>query len=101
MVFYGQGKGVGNRCIPQDAITGMGEIGEDAPNEADFDETMSIVEPQDPIQVTANPGALSGLDNATAQLNDLARFPKGEPRGEPVSAAARTKPRPPESRNPS
>jgi hypothetical protein len=78
-----------------DEITGMGEIGDNAPSEANFDQTMSIVEPQDPIQVTANPGALSGLDNATAQLNDLARFPKGEPRGEPVSAAARTKPRPP------
>ena len=45
----------------------MGEIGENAPNEANFDETMSIVEPQESIQVTANSGALSGLDKGLAE----------------------------------
>ena len=44
-----------------------GRIGENAPNEANFDETMSIVEAQESIQVTANSGALSGLDNGAAQ----------------------------------
>jgi len=48
----------------------MGEIGENAPNEADFDEAMRIVEAQEPIQVTANSGALSGLDNGVAQPGD-------------------------------
>jgi hypothetical protein len=77
----------------RDEVSGMGEIGEDAPNEANLDEAMSIVEPQESIHVTANLGALPGLDNAAAQLNDLARFREGEPPGEPVSTAARTEPR--------
>ena len=50
-----------------DEMSGMGEIGENAPSEANFDETMSIVEAQESIQVTANSGALSGLDNGAAQ----------------------------------
>jgi hypothetical protein len=45
----------------------MGEIGENAASEANFDETMSIVEAQALIQVTANYGALPGLDNGVAQ----------------------------------
>jgi len=44
-----------------------GEIGEKAPSEANFDETMSIVEAQGSIQVTANSGALSRLDNGVDQ----------------------------------
>jgi len=44
-----------------------GEIGENAPSEANFGETTSIVEPQESIQVTADSGALSGLDNGAAQ----------------------------------
>ncbi|MGO9917781.1 MAG: hypothetical protein ACLQIB_24190, partial [Isosphaeraceae bacterium] len=35
---------------------------QNAPNEANFAESMSIVEAQDPIQVTANSGARSRLD---------------------------------------
>jgi hypothetical protein len=53
-----------------DEISGMGEIGEDAPSEANFDETMRIAEPQDPIQVTADSGALPGLDNSVAQRSE-------------------------------
>jgi hypothetical protein len=45
----------------------MGEIGARAPNQANFRETMCIVEPQGLIQVTANPGALPGLDNSVVQ----------------------------------
>ena len=45
-----------------DEPSGTGEIGENAPNEANFAESMSIVEAQDPIQVTANSGARSRLD---------------------------------------
>jgi len=48
-------------------MSGMGEISENPPSEANFDKTMSIVEAQEFIQVTANPGALSRLDNAADQ----------------------------------
>jgi hypothetical protein len=44
------------------AMSGMGEISESAPNEANFAESMSIVEAQDSIQVTASSGAPSRLD---------------------------------------
>ncbi len=47
-----------------DERNGIGEVGRDAPNEANFDETMSSVETHDPAQVTANPGSFSGLDNS-------------------------------------
>jgi hypothetical protein len=50
-----------------DEISRMGEIGENAASEANFDETMSIVEPQELIQVTANSGAPPALDNSVAQ----------------------------------
>ncbi len=50
-----------------DEISGLGE---NAPNEANFGETMSIVEAQEPIQVTANSGALSGLDNGERMVGD-------------------------------
>jgi hypothetical protein len=50
-----------------DLMSGTGEIGENAPNEVNFDETMSIVEAQESIQVTANSGDLSGLDKGVAQ----------------------------------
>ena len=56
--------GVGPR---EDEVSGMGEIAENASNEADFDEALSIAEPQVSIQVTAISGALSGLDNSVAQ----------------------------------
>jgi len=51
----------------EDEPSEMGEISENAPSEANFDETMSIVEAQESIQVTANSGALSGLDNGAAK----------------------------------
>jgi len=45
----------------------MGEIGENVPNEANCDEVMSSIQPHDPIQVTANSDAISGLDKGVAQ----------------------------------
>ncbi|MGO9465665.1 MAG: hypothetical protein ACLQVF_16110 [Isosphaeraceae bacterium] len=45
-----------------DELSGTSEIGENAPNEANFAESMSIVEAQGPIQVTADSGARSRLD---------------------------------------
>jgi hypothetical protein len=62
----------------------MGEVGENAPNEANCDETMSMVEAQEPIQVTANSGAVAGLDK-----EDCApRFLQGPPghRCDPVGS---------------
>ncbi len=50
-----------------DLVSGMGEIDENVPSEANFAETMSIVEAQEIIQVTANSAAFSGLDNGAAQ----------------------------------
>ena len=44
------------------ATTELAEIGENATSKANFDESMSIVEPQDPLQVTANHGDPAGLD---------------------------------------
>jgi len=52
---------------PGDEMNGTGEIGENAPSEANFDETMSSVEAQESIQVTANSGDLAGLDNGVDQ----------------------------------
>jgi hypothetical protein len=46
---------------------GTGEIDENAPNEANCDETMSIVEAQATDQFTANSGDPSGLDNGAAR----------------------------------
>jgi len=76
---FGSGDGHGGRLKRADVIdpdgveqrgahmSETGEIGENAPSEANFGETMGIVEPQKPIQVTANPGAPSGLDKGAAQ----------------------------------
>ncbi|MGO9466777.1 MAG: hypothetical protein ACLQIB_09785 [Isosphaeraceae bacterium] len=43
-----------------DEMNGTGESDENAPNEANFEETTSIVEPKESIQVTVNSAALSG-----------------------------------------
>ncbi len=76
---FGPGDGLDDRLERTDVIdpdgveqhgdltNGIDEIGENALNEAKFDETMSIVEAQESIQVTANSGALTGLDNGAAQ----------------------------------
>ncbi len=49
-----------------DEMSGMGEIGENAPNEANCAESTSIVEAQDSIQVTANSRARLRLDKGVA-----------------------------------
>jgi len=76
---FGSGDGQGDRLERADVIdpdgveqhgdemNGTGEIGENAPSEANFDETTSIVEAQESIQVTANSGAPPGLDNGAAE----------------------------------
>jgi hypothetical protein len=52
-------------------MSGTGAIGENATNEANRDEIMSIAEIQGPIQVTANSGALSGLDKGVPTVCPL------------------------------
>jgi len=51
----------------EDPIRGLGEITENLTSEADFEEIISIMEAQDPVEVTANSGALSRLDNVATQ----------------------------------
>ena len=82
LLKFGSGDGQDDRHERADAIdqtrssstgilmSGVGEIGGNAPNEANFDETISIVLAQEWIQVTANSGALSGLDKAVAQRGE-------------------------------
>jgi len=91
--FFGSGDGLDDRLERPDVIDpdgveqhgdergGMGEIGANAPNEANFDETMSMVEAQEAIQVTANSGDLSGLDNGAAQPGDGSTPEHGEAPG--------------------
>jgi hypothetical protein len=61
------------------------------PNEANFDETMSIVEAQESIQVTADSGALSGLDNGAAQPREDSTPEQGQA---PRSASESGNPKP-------
>ncbi len=79
-----------DRVVPhEDRISRTGEIGEDAPNEPNFDESMSSVEPQESIQVTANLGALSGLDNGVDEPAEGGTPEGGEaPRSGSESAGA-------------
>ena len=74
-----------------DLMNGMGEIDENAPSEANFDEATSIVEPQGPIEVTANSGARAGLDNGAAQPGEDSTPEHGRA---PGSASARGNPTP-------
>ncbi len=76
---FGSGDGFGDRLERTDAIEpdgverhgdelgGIGEIGENAPSEANFGETTSIVKAQVSNEVTADSGAFSGLDNGADQ----------------------------------
>ncbi len=61
-----------------DLPSGMGEIGENPPNEPNFDESMSVAEAQESNQVTPISGALSGLDNALAQPGEGSTTGEGE-----------------------
>ncbi len=62
----------------EDLTSGMGAIGEDAPNEPSSDESISVAEAQESNQVTANSGALSGLDNGAAQPREGSTPQQGE-----------------------
>jgi hypothetical protein len=68
------------------------------PNEANFDETMSIVEAQEPIQVTADSGALSGLDNGAAQSGEGSTPEQGKAPGS-GSESGNPEPQTPDSRD--
>jgi len=87
---FGSGDGLEDRLERADMIdpdgveqhgyltSETGGLGENQPSEANFGETMSIVEAQEPIQVTANSGALSGLDNGAAQPEEGSTPEQGE-----------------------
>ncbi len=62
--------------------SGTGEIGENAPNEANFTETMTIAEAQESIQVTANSGALPELDKGWASPGKAGRGSREQPQAE-------------------
>ena len=64
-----------------DEINGTVEIDENAPNEANFDETMSIAEPQQSIEVTADSDARSALDNGAAEPGDDSTLEQGKAHG--------------------
>ncbi len=64
-----------------DLMSPKGEIGENAPSEANFNETMSIVQVQESIQVTADPGALSALDKGVAQPEEESTPEQGKAPG--------------------
>ncbi len=72
-------------------MSGMGEIGENAPSEANFTEITTIAETQDSIQVTADSGALSGLDKRVAQPGKGSTRKQGKA---PRSATATGNPKP-------
>jgi hypothetical protein len=90
---FGSGEGQDDRLEPAyaidpdgveqhgDELSGTGEIGENAPSEANFDETMSVVEAQELVQVTANSAALSGLDNGAAQPGEDSTPEQGKAQG--------------------
>jgi len=79
---FGSGGGQGDRLeradvIDRDGVEQHGAhtgetvgISENAPSEANFDEALSIVEAQAPIQVKANSSALSRLDNGATQSKE-------------------------------
>ncbi len=80
---------------PGDEMNGTVEIGENAPSEANFAETTSIVESQESIQVTANSGALSGLDKGAAQPGDGTTPEQGQaPRSASKRGTVRAEPPP-------
>jgi len=64
-----------------DFLGETGEIGENAANEANGDESMSILETQGSIEVTADSDALSGLDKGVAHPEELSAPEQGEAPG--------------------
>ncbi len=77
-----------------DLMTGMGENGENAPSEANFDETIRVVEAQEAIQVTTDSGGVSGLDNGVDQPGEASTPEEGKPRG-PASESGNPQPKTP------
>ncbi len=69
-----------------------GEIGEDAPNEANRGESVNIIEANGPIQVTADSRALWRLDKGVAQPGEGRTLEQGKV---PGPASAGSNPRPP------
>ncbi len=107
---FGLGDGLDDRLEHADVIDSdgvkqherelgrLGAIGENAPSEANSAETMSIVEAQESIQVTANSGALPGLDNGAAQPGERSTQESGKAQGS-GSESGNPKPKTPDSSN--
>jgi hypothetical protein len=105
---FGSGNGLDDRLERADMIdpdgvqkhwddqSEMGEISVNAPSEANFDETTSIVEAQESTQVTANSGALSGLNNGAAQPGEGSTPEQGKAPGS-ASASGNPNPQTPDS----
>jgi len=105
---FGSGDGLDDRLERADVLdpdgvqkhwdeqSEMGEISASAPNEANFDETMSIVEVQESIQVTAHSAAFSALDNDAGQPKEARTPARGKAQGS-GSASGNPKPRAPDS----
>jgi hypothetical protein len=53
-----------------DFLSGMGEAGENVANEANCDESMSVVEVHDTFQVIANSDSFSGLDKGGGRARE-------------------------------
>jgi len=62
----------------EDGMSDWGEISENSTSEADFAEGVAILEAADPALVTANSGALSGLDKGMAQPEDAGKAEQTE-----------------------
>ncbi len=72
---------IGDAQDDVEEMSGTGEIDENAPSEANFDETVSIVEAQEAIRLMANSGALSGLDKGAAQPREDSTPEPGKAQG--------------------
>jgi hypothetical protein len=83
--------------VRTEANTGADESSNNGPRTTDHGqnadsslETMSIVEPQESIQVTANSGALSGLDNGATQPGEDSTPEQGKPPRSPFESGKPT-----------
>jgi len=68
----------------EDVMTGRPEIRENATSEADFDRSISTLEAQALVEITANSGVLSGLDNVAVQPRESGKQKPRKVRGSAI-----------------
>jgi len=83
-------RGAGGVANREYAVSGRGLVSENVTSEADFDRSIGTLEAQAVVEITANSGALSRLDNVAVQPRDSG---KQKPRKIRVSAFRRKFPR--------